>query len=64
MQAFFQGKPGDEVDFPMVYHCRRVREAGFLSRNPFYRDKRCKTAPATLSISDEFPIYSSPENSR
>ena len=45
VQAFFQGNPGDELDFPMVYYCA---ECGDQVSFPevLYRDKRCNSCTA------------------
>ena len=40
VQAFFQGKPGDEVDFPRVYYCAECGEQVSFP-DILYRDKRC-----------------------
>ena len=40
VRAFFQGKPGDELDFPMVYHCAECGEQVSFP-DVLYRDKRC-----------------------
>ena len=45
VQAFFQGKPGDELNFPTVYHCAECREEVSFP-GVLYRDKRCKDCTA------------------
>ena len=40
MRAFFKGKPGDEVDFPVVYHCAGCQRTVSFP-DTLYRDKRC-----------------------
>ena len=39
-RAFFKGKPGDEVDFPMVYRCECCQRVVSFPEI-LYRDKRC-----------------------
>ena len=39
-KAFFKGNPGDEVDFPMVYHCAGCQRVVSFP-DTLYRDKRC-----------------------
>ena len=45
VQAFFQGKPGDEQDFPAAYYCAECRER-LSFPEVLYRDKRCKDCTA------------------
>ena len=39
-RAFFKGKPGDEMDFPMLYHCAGCQRVVSFPE-VLYRDKRC-----------------------
>ena len=45
VQAFFQGKPGDELDLPMFYYCAECGEQVSFPE-VLYRDKRCKDCTA------------------
>jgi hypothetical protein len=41
VRAFFKGKPGDEADFPMVYHCAGCKRVVSFPEI-LYRDKLCE----------------------
>ena len=40
-KAFFKGKPGDELDFPMIYHCAGCQRVVSFPEI-LYRDNRCE----------------------